>query len=273
MNDVAKLMSEPALEALGNEMLRLPQAKCDVRHLFAPGLYIRELTMGTGTLALGHAHKTTHLCIVLKGALNVLAPDGRVITLRAPLEFIAQPGRKLAYVVEDCVFINVFPNPDDERDIGKLEERLLIKSEAFQEAHGLKGPNPDWQALLDELGMTAEQVQATSERTEDLIDFPDGEYQVRVDVSPINGKGLFATADFKAGDVICPARIDGRRTPAGRYTNHSNTPNAEPAGVDQSAIYWVATRDIAGCRGGQNGDEITVDYRSTVAWRLAGALS
>lgn len=277
MNELAEPMSDANLDKLGAEMLKLPQAPCNVRHLFAPGLYIRELSMGTGTIALGHAHKSAHLCVVLKGALNVLAPDGRTVTLRAPLEFIGQPGRKLAYVLEDCIFINVFPNQDDERDIGKLEERLLIKSEAFKDyaaqlAH--ETPDADWEAMLNEINITAAYVREQSERTDNLCGFPAGEYRCKVDQSPIEGQGLFATADIKAGEVICPALFDGKRTPAGRYTNHSGDPNAYPErGPLKGSIYWVAKRDIAGNRGGQNGEEITVDYRSTVAFRLVGELS
>lgn len=272
MNELINPMSDENLERLGADMLKLPQAPCNVRHLFSPGLYIRELSMGQGTIALGHAHKTAHLCIVLKGALNVLAPSGEVVTLRAPLTFIGQPGRKLAYVLEDCVFINVFANPTDERDIGKLEELLLIKSEAF-EAHQKQlthqGPDPDWQLMLDELNTTAEIVRASSERTEDLVDFPIGAYNVRVAPSPIEGMGLFATADIKEGEVVCPALLDGKRTPAGRYTNHAHPGNVMSVWLqDRVSAYWVASRDIQGSRGGQLGEEITIDYRGTAAWRL-----
>ncbi|MGY6278305.1 SET domain-containing protein-lysine N-methyltransferase [Methylomonas sp. MgM2] len=86
----------------------------------------------------------------------------------------------------------------------------------------------------------------------DLIPF-DLDYPVMLQQSPIHGMGLFATASFEAGQVICPARIGVHRTPAGRYTNHSSEPNAMMQAVD-GGIVVVAIRDIAAV------DEVTVCY-------------
>lgn len=97
--------------------------------------------------------------------------------------------------------------------------------------------------------------------------------------SPVHGRGVFSTADFKAGDVILE-RDDSRRVtddnplregehpyhcdwlPDGRivyvqeperYTNHSCDPNAYVKEIDGKR-YCVARRDI------RAGDEITYDY-------------
>ena len=82
--------------------------------------------------------------------------------------------------------------------------------------------------------------------------------------SPIEGKGLFTSSHIKAGAVVAPARINGQRTPAGRFVNHSRTPNAAMVAGGAGAIDVVALRDIAGCHGGDSGEEITVDYRQAV---------
>ena len=79
--------------------------------------------------------------------------------------------------------------------------------------------------------------------------------------SKIEGSGLFATGAFAANELIAPTRLDGRRTPAGRYINHSRMPNADAAMTETGDIYLFALRPIAGCRGGQLGEEITIDYR------------
>ena len=62
-------------------------------------------------------------------------------------------------------------------------------------------------------------------------------------------------------ELIAPARLDGQRTPAARYINHSRMPNADAAMTETGDIYLFALRPIAGCRGGQLGEEITIDYR------------
>lgn len=78
--------------------------------------------------------------------------------------------------------------------------------------------------------------------------------------SPIEGWGLFATADIPAGEIIAPARIGNCRTPAGRYTNHSGLPNAVMTDSD-NGLDLVALRYIYGNKGGQLGEEILINYR------------
>ena len=54
------------------------------------------------------------------------------------------------------------------------------------------------------------------------------------------------------------------RTPLGRFTNHSRTPNA--VFVNQGGdIYLYALRRISGCSGGSQGEEVTIDYRQALA--------
>ena len=97
-----------------------------------------------------------------------------------------------------------------------------------------------------------------------VIPFPPGAYKCKIGRSHIDGRGLIATADIKAGEVIAPARIGACRTPAGRYTNHSADPNAVMVVVGDR-IMVVATRPITGCMGGFDGEEITVSYRAAIA--------
>jgi hypothetical protein len=101
----------------------------DPVHRFAPGLYIREQFMPKGALLLGHEHKGETLNIVLRGKARVFA-DGRVRVVTAPAMFTSGPGRKVGYMLEDTVWTNVLPNPDNERDIEKLEDRYVFKTEA-----------------------------------------------------------------------------------------------------------------------------------------------
>jgi SET domain-containing protein len=90
----------------------------------------------------------------------------------------------------------------------------------------------------------------------DQIDMPEG-YFVQVKPSKIHGNGLFATKDFKAGELVCPGRINGKRTPAGRYMNHSTNANVAPEKVGDD-INAVALRDI------YVGEELLVDYRTSM---------
>lgn len=83
--------------------------------------------------------------------------------------------------------------------------------------------------------------------------------------SPIEGKGLFATADFQAGDVIVPhfmtkaTGADGRtnwdQSEQCRFTNHSGDANCIIV-PDDDYVKLVADRDIV------KGEELTGDYSS-----------
>jgi SET domain-containing protein len=83
--------------------------------------------------------------------------------------------------------------------------------------------------------------------------------------SKIDGKGVFATGNIEEGEVIAPARINGKRTPIGRYTNHSKNINAIMLLRDNGNIDLVAKKAINGCQGGNLGEEITIDYRQALS--------
>lgn len=269
--------AELSPEVLERKLLDLPQADCPVTHIFGPGLYIRELRMAAGTLALGHHQKLPHMNNFISGKVRIVNEDGSTKDLVAPMTFMAGPGRKFGYVLEDVIWQNIYPT--NETDIGKLEETYLDKSEySRQYTQRLITNNvedvADYKALLVDLGISEEFVREETETLEDQIPMPVGAWKCRVDDSGIEGKGLFATAGIAEGEIIAPALIDGKRTPVGRYTNHSKTPNAGMIKMDSGDIILVALFNINGCRGGEVGEEITIDYRQAtrVAFKKVGEL-
>ena len=155
--------------------------------------------------------------------------------------------------------MNIFPT--DERDVEKLEASYLEDGPPEDE-RTMIAHDGSYEAMCAEIGFTPQAVREASERADDLIDWPIGEYKVKIGRSRIEGRGLIATADIKRGEIICHARVGNKRTPAGRYTNHSATPNAEMF-VMAGNVYIAALRDIEGCRGGMDGEEVTVSYRAS----------
>lgn len=119
------------IESLEGRLLALPQVPYRLRTFFAPGIYLREITMPAGALILGHEHTTEHLNIVASGAAVVVIRD-RVERMVAPYVVMSGPGvRKVLLVLEDCVWYTVHANPEDERDEAALESRLIVKSDTF----------------------------------------------------------------------------------------------------------------------------------------------
>jgi quercetin dioxygenase-like cupin family protein len=116
------------IEQVEADLLNMPQVEPNIIHRFGPGIYIREMSVPAGTMFIGHAHKYPHTNILLAGSV-VVQINGDMQTIHAPSIFVAAPGRKLAYVIDDCVWQNIYAT--EETDIEKLEVMLVDKSETF----------------------------------------------------------------------------------------------------------------------------------------------
>jgi len=269
-------IQKASLEALEGKMLELPQVECPVVHHFGPGIYIREVSMPAGSLALGHAQKFEHLNILLKGAVAMLDDEGEVIELRAPMIFTGKPGRKFGYIIEDTVWQNVYAT--DETDVDILEETYLDKDYTWQinneealrlESAARQEDRDDFFKVIALAGFPPEVVRAQSENEEDQMTIPSRlAPKLTIRNSVIEGEGVFVSSAVEEGEIISPARLNGMRTPAGRYTNHSKNPNAIFVKSDSGNVYLIAKKRIAGCVGGSQGEEVTVDYRQALS--LAG---
>lgn len=263
------LQLQEQVGALENHMLKLPQVECPVVHHFGPGTYIREVTLPAGAIAIGHAQRFEQLNIMLTGKVAIIVSETETKLLEAPMIFVGPPGRKVGYVIETCTWLNVYAT--DERDIDKLEEMFLDKSECWKEHAACaedtrQEDRDDFGSLISEAGFSADAVRSQSENPTDQIPMPEGfGANVTIRNSPIEGKGVFLSFPVESGELIAPARINGMRTPVGRYTNHSKNPNAHFVKSDTGDIYLVASRRIEGYRGGDQGEEVTVDYRQALS--------
>jgi len=275
MNDLAcplpTEISAEKVEKLEERMLKEEQVDCPVTHKFGPGIYIREVFLPAGSYVVGHHHNYEHMNVMLTGRIKFFGSDNEWTELEAPQTFVSPAGRKVAFVFEDTIWQNIYST--DEKDPDKLEEELLTTSMTFQEAQKYNNLQltydhvedfEDYYAFLKEFGLEHEKLKEISEDETDQVAFPYGDYQVQVKDSKIEGKGFFATANFKEGDVIAPAIVEQMRTPAARWINHSKTPNAYFVVDEQNNVFAVAARNISGYRGGIIGEEITVDYRQAM---------
>lgn len=273
-----ELAAGRTVEQVEAVMLDLPQAECPVIHRFGPGIYIREVTLPAGIFAIGHAQRQEHMNVMLKGRVTMINDNGTTTELVAPMVYVGKPGRKIGYVHEEVVWQNIYATT--ETDVEKLEATYLDKSETWKNDQALRERSSalavqvdraDYWAVLRETGIPHALARAQSENESDQIPMPMGSYAIMIGDSAIDGKGVLATAPIEAGAVIAPARIAGKRTPVGRYTNHSATPNAIMVLRPNGDIDLVAARRIEGCAGGQPGEEVTIDYRQ--ALRLSGIRS
>ena len=265
-------ITEQKIQTLEAEFLKQPQADCPVVHRFGPSIYIREVTIPADTFSIGHRQTTTHLNIMLAGRVTMVNEDGSHTELVAPQTFVAGPGRKIGYIHETMVWQNVYAT--DETNVEKLETMFLDKSATWQEnqknqqlllSFDHSEDIADYYTAIAEYGFDQETVQAQVQNLDDQINMPYGNYKMMVAPSNIEGKGVFATGNIKAGEIIAPARIANKRTPAGRFTNHAKKPNAKMILLDNGDVNLVAAMPIVGCKGGNLGEEITIDYRQALS--------
>jgi hypothetical protein len=256
-----------AVKKLESELLKMPQAKIVTEHKFLPNIYERKITIPPWTVLTGAEHKTPYRVRLEKGTIAVNTDDG-IKVLTGPCEFSAKAGMQRAGRVfeDEVVWVDVYENPDNCTNLAELEKRFYVVPEcglADSRTEEQKA-RIDFEAFLHQIGMTQNEMDSIVHIESDLIDMPKG-FDVELRDSTVHGKGLFATRDFELGEVICPGRLDGKRTPGGRFINHSYNCNVKPEKKGDD-IYAVAARKI------HAGEELLVDYRASMRVNFGLAL-
>tara|TARA_R100001086_G_scaffold200856_1_gene117054 strand:+ start:2827 stop:3282 length:456 start_codon:yes stop_codon:yes gene_type:complete len=121
-----RLERREKIVALEKEMLKLPQIEIPTEHYFAPGVYMRQVTIPKGATVTGKIHKTEHMNILSKGKLLVETEEG-VKELTASTVIKSKPGAKrVGHALEESVWITVHPNPENILEVEKLEDMLVV---------------------------------------------------------------------------------------------------------------------------------------------------
>ena len=96
-----------------------------LKHTFADGVYIRQMEMIAGSAVIGAIHNHLHVWFLLTGKLIVVMEDSEEEFI-SPCYVLAKPGSKrVIYAVEDSIFVNVHKNPNNIKDIKKLEDEIV----------------------------------------------------------------------------------------------------------------------------------------------------
>lgn len=243
---ISKVTSVVELEKMLSEY---DQIEIPTEHIFAGGVYIRQITIPKDSFLIGKRHRHATCDVMLTGRMALYNGFGKdPITVEAPI-ITESPAykKKMGYAYEETVWLNAFPT--NSKDIDTIEKDIFISEEAFEDYE-------DFKNIIKLYGFTEDIVKSQSENEGDVIGF-DLPYQVRIAPSDRHGAGMFATAPIKTNAIICPVRIKDKRTPAGRYTNHSINPNAVMI-VDSDRINMKSLKDI------EQDEEITVNYRNSM---------
>lgn len=121
------LMAAPTrreIDRLEAEIRRMPQVEIPTVHDFAPGLYVRTITIPKGATLTGKVHAAEHVFIISKGSMMLATEEGRRV-VHAPFQCIGKPGMKrVGYALEDTVCTNI--HITDQTDLDRLEVELII---------------------------------------------------------------------------------------------------------------------------------------------------
>ena len=80
-----------------------------LKHNIQDGLYTREIFMPKGSLVVSFIHKTNHPSFFMSGEMSILADNGEVKRIKAPMKVMTEIGtQRVAYMHEDCVWVCVY---------------------------------------------------------------------------------------------------------------------------------------------------------------------
>lgn len=96
--------------------------ECPTTHEFTDGTYLRRMFIPAGTVIVGKAHLVETLNICAKGDISILTAKGPKRFAAGDVAVSEAGIQKIGFAHEDTVWVNVFSNPTNERDIGKLEK-------------------------------------------------------------------------------------------------------------------------------------------------------
>lgn len=255
--DITSLTVKQRIVVIENAMMQYERVDVPVKHSFADGLYMRQITIPAGTILTSKVHKHGQCDFMLTGDMSIVTDDGTIARVKAPFTSASGPGMKrLGYAYEDTTWISVIATK--ETDIETIETEHYASTYEEYERFAIDRDREDYRRVLADFGFSEETARRQSEDPETQMMLSMNGWKIKVDDSPIEGKGIFATGNIAKGELIYLALINGMRTQAGRYTNHSKTPNAIMVLRDNRDIDLVATSHI------DEGEEITTDYQQTL---------
>lgn len=97
-------MMRQKVDALQNELSKLPQYEPETKHYFHGGMYCREVFRHAGVLVVGAVHKKEHFYLIVSGTVVITDGEGNVQEVTGPHLFQSKPGTKRAvYAITDTL--------------------------------------------------------------------------------------------------------------------------------------------------------------------------
>lgn len=251
-----------SLDEIENDLLKRPQLEdsdYSLKEYYSGGMYCRQITIPAGALITGRVYKFDHVEIMLSGDITIISADGSETFYTGNNVIEAKAGKRQAgFAHSETTWLTINPVPEEILPENRLDYTSVLTYEEFNQFH-IDVNQFDYQYFLSEVGLTQGQMDDIV-KTDDVIDMDDDYSHIHIGESPIDGDGLFSKVDILVGDIICPVRIEEKRTIAGRYSNHAMNPNTIPY-EKEGFFYIVAKNNI------EANEEITMNYRDILGFR------
>lgn len=106
-----------------SDIIELP-----TEHTFTPGLYTRVCHIPAGVMATTKIHNTTHPLFLMQGSASIWSEGKGWARIDAPCAVVTTPNtRRIFFAHTHSVAVTCHPNPENETDLTKIEERIMIK--------------------------------------------------------------------------------------------------------------------------------------------------
>tara|TARA_R100000541_G_scaffold17118_1_gene26874 strand:+ start:4497 stop:4958 length:462 start_codon:yes stop_codon:yes gene_type:complete len=113
---------------IGNNGEVVRSEKFPLKHTFADGIYIRQMTMIKDSVVVGAIHNHLHVWFLLTGHITV-ATENSTEDYIAPCYVVSTPGvKRVIYANEESIFVNVHKNPSNTQNLDKLEAEIVSKN-------------------------------------------------------------------------------------------------------------------------------------------------
>lgn len=107
---------------------QLPQCEIGIKHYFADGVYLREMSAPAGAVITGKIHKHSQINVLSQGSMSVVLGD-KTERVSAPFTISAPAGSKRAFFCHtDCVWSTILGTRETDPD--KIEAEMTTNSEA-----------------------------------------------------------------------------------------------------------------------------------------------
>lgn len=113
--------STPWLTHNNGKLINEKGAWGEIKHNFAPGIYLRQMILNLDSVIIGGIHKRDHVWFLLDGEITVITEKDTQDYIAPYVGFSKAGTRRVIKANDYSIFQNVFKNPTDNKNIDYLE--------------------------------------------------------------------------------------------------------------------------------------------------------